>query len=315
MNPSLPRLRASHAWRRQWRTATWPPAPWPDTVTSVSDEIPLPEPDSPELDARGITGDHRLIYSYLYERRDSPPTMQDIRRYVRDVTGIDDEQLDRRKRELHKTFRIDRVRSGRETRYQLAGWAEDINPDAHVISMRVRYQVLQAGRCNKCGRTAEADGVKLVVDHVIPQRWGGGNEITNLQPLCDDCNSGKKDYYGEFDSFAEQIRQAANYDEPHRRIAMLFRAFGDQWVSSELLGAVASAKQYQEDWQKRTRELRYLGWTIKTKTERRAGARTQVFYRALGDVPIPEGNLAEQIRRIEKQRKEATKPRSGPGEP
>lgn len=182
------------------------------------------------------------------------------------------------------------------------GWAEIINPNAHLISKRLRYEVLQAGRCNKCGRTAEADGVRLVVDLVIPQRWGGGNETTNLQPLCEDCNGGKKDHYSQFDSFAEQIRQAANYDEPHQRIAMLFRAFGDQWVPSELLGAVASVKQYQKDWQKRARELRYLGWTLETRRARRAGARTQVYYRAVGATPLPEGNLAEEIRRIKRQR-------------
>ncbi|MEV7961762.1 HNH endonuclease [Oerskovia paurometabola] len=271
----------------------------------MTEEIPLPEPDSPELEAWGITGDHRLIYNFLYERRDSPPTMQEVRRHVRNLTGTDDEQLDRRKRELHKTFRIQAVRTGREIRYRLVGWAEIINPNAHLISKRLRYEVLQTGRCNKCGRTAEADGVKLVVDHVIPQRWGGGNEITNLQALCEDCNGGKKDYYSQFDSFADQIRQAANCDEPHRRIAMLFRAFSDQWVPSELLGAVASARQYQEDWQKRARELRYLGWTLETKRERRAGARVQVYYRAVGPTALPEGNLAEEIRRIESQRRQA----------
>jgi hypothetical protein len=31
-------------------------------------------------------------------------------------------------------------------------------------------------------------------------------------------------------------------------------------VRSDLLGIVASAKNYQEDWQRRIRDLRFLGW-------------------------------------------------------
>lgn len=278
-------------------------APEADTVTSVTEPKPLPEPDSPELDTCGITGDHRLIYNFLYARRDNPPTMQEIRLHVRELTGSDSEQLDRRKRELHKTFDIRVVRVGREIRYLLGGWARIINAGAHGINRRVRFEVLQSGRCSKCGRTAVADGIKLVVDHVIPQRWGGGHDVANLQPLCEDCNAGKKDYYGQFDAFATQIRQAAKHVEPHRRIAMLLQAFGDEWVPSELLGAVASVQQFQEDWQKRARELRFLGWTIETRKVSRRGARTQVYYRAVGDTSLPEGNLSEEIRRIEKRRR------------
>jgi hypothetical protein len=38
-------------------------------------------------------------------------------------------------------------------------------------------------------------------------------------------------------------------------------------VPSDLIGVVASAKQYQEDWQKRLRELRTLGWMIEYRRE------------------------------------------------
>jgi hypothetical protein len=44
----------------------------------------------------------------------------------------------------------------------------------------------------------------------------------------------------------------------HVRIGELLKASRGRPVSSELIAIVAN----QEDWQKRTRELRYLGWHI-----------------------------------------------------
>ncbi len=41
-------------------------------------------------------------------------------------------------------------------------------------------------RCLACG----ADG-PLTVDHIVPLEQGGSNDITNLQPLCNRCNSRK----------------------------------------------------------------------------------------------------------------------------
>ena len=34
---------------------------------------------------------------------------------------------------------------------------------------------------------------KLTVDHIVPQKYGGSNSISNLQPMCQRCNSIKKD--------------------------------------------------------------------------------------------------------------------------
>lgn len=41
--------------------------------------------------------------------------------------------------------------------------------------------------CLACGK----DDVLLTVDHVIPVSMGGSNDISNLQPLCQSCNSSK----------------------------------------------------------------------------------------------------------------------------
>jgi 5-methylcytosine-specific restriction endonuclease McrA len=59
---------------------------------------------------------------------------------------------------------------------------------------QARYGALKAanGRCQCCGATAN-DGVKLVVDHILPIRthWHLRFEPTNLQVLCNDDNLAK----------------------------------------------------------------------------------------------------------------------------
>jgi 5-methylcytosine-specific restriction endonuclease McrA len=45
------------------------------------------------------------------------------------------------------------------------------------------------GKCLCCGR----DDVKLTADHVVPVSKGGTSNIDNLQPLCQTCNSKKRD--------------------------------------------------------------------------------------------------------------------------
>lgn len=42
------------------------------------------------------------------------------------------------------------------------------------------------GKCLRCGRS-----VKMTADHVFPINLGGSNNISNIQPLCLECNSGK----------------------------------------------------------------------------------------------------------------------------
>jgi hypothetical protein len=44
-------------------------------------------------------------------------------------------------------------------------------------------------RCLKCNATNK----KLTIDHVVPISKGGTNWISNIQPLCLSCNSGKRD--------------------------------------------------------------------------------------------------------------------------
>lgn len=65
--------------------------------------------------------------------------------------------------------------------------------DGMSVSTRTRFEVFKRDgfTCQYCGRHRDEDGVKLHIDHVIPVKEGGGDEIENLVTACQDCNLGK----------------------------------------------------------------------------------------------------------------------------
>jgi 5-methylcytosine-specific restriction endonuclease McrA len=241
--------------------------------------------------------------------------MVEIRAWAANELGVAHSQIDRRVRSLREHFDVPVTRIGGTYRYVLRGWsvghAQSGEP---TISDRIRAEVLAPGRCAQCGRTPLVHGVVLVVDHKIPRAWGGGNEIENLQPLCEDCNHGKRDYYSSYDAHAAKIAAAIRHEEPHRRIGELLKAFDGAWVPGDLVGIVASAIQYQEDWQKRTRELRTLGWRIDTQKRHNEGYKVRTYYRVSHWENWPSGSISAEIRRLERENKErraAAKGRKG----
>ena len=66
----------------------------------------------------------------------------------------------------------------------------------------LRYKILSRDKfkCVLCGWGQE-EGVRLEVDHIIPQHQGGKNNIDNLRTLCQLCNVGRNgnDYKAPFD--------------------------------------------------------------------------------------------------------------------
>lgn len=46
----------------------------------------------------------------------------------------------------------------------------------------------ECANCGKKLRKGDAD-----IDHILPQSWGGGNGLHNLQCLCRYCNRSKRD--------------------------------------------------------------------------------------------------------------------------
>lgn len=179
----------------------------------MADSIELPEPDSEQVAALVGSTTQRLLYGFLFRRRDSPPTMAELRLFVASALGEDQSQTDRRLRELRRYFEIEAVRIDNEIRYVLRGWSATRPASAGVaISLRRRAEILASQRCAQCGRTPLEDNVKLVVDHKVPLSWGGDNEPENLQPLCEECRVGKRDDFRSFEAHAEQIRAAIEFN-------------------------------------------------------------------------------------------------------
>lgn len=68
---------------------------------------------------------------------------------------------------------------------------------------------------------------------------------------------------------------------------------------------VASAQEYQEDWQRRLRDLRFIGWDYEHKKRTLDGfSRVWVFYRLKRSAPWPD-NIHEAITGEEQRRKAA----------
>lgn len=260
----------------------------------------LPSPDSDELKNLVRGSSERGIYAVLYNHRSEALTMAEIRQIMGLEAG-QQEHLNRRMRELYRTFEIERTHRGTETLYRLVKKLDEMR-NTDTISMKVRAFILKDQRCAQCGRTPLEDHVKLHVDHKIPQEWGGTNDPDNLQPLCSDCNEGKKNFFATYNKYADQIKQAANYDEPHKRIGELLKAFQGEFVPPDLIEIVANTKQYQDDWQKRLRELRTLGWNIDVD-KRKEGKRFIAYYAVKHHEPWPEGSIRTEITRREALRK------------
>ena len=65
------------------------------------------------------------------------------------------------------------------------------NRDPLPASTKALVVKAAGGLCFACGSAAEPQ-----VDHILPRRWGGTNDISNLQVLCGDCNRRKRDRQG-----------------------------------------------------------------------------------------------------------------------
>ena len=62
-----------------------------------------------------------------------------------------------------------------------------------AIGKKVRFEVLKRDKftCQWCGRSPVTDDVVLQIDHIVPVKEGGDNNVLNLVTSCFDCNIGK----------------------------------------------------------------------------------------------------------------------------
>lgn len=240
------------------------------------------------------TAIHRRILALLIDNPDGL-SVTEIRKRLA-LSGEEHQHLDRRIRDLDEQHRIERVRKEGATFYVYVG--PRTTPRLRSpIHPKVRAEVLlnAHGACAMCGRTIGRDGVRLEVDHIVPVEWGGTSDIWNLQALCSEDNAAKKAYFAGFDP--RLMKRVYAYRKVHQRIGELLRALHPNYVESSLLGAVAG----QEDWHKRLRELRTIGWAIEVKKTRRANGRVTSAYKATKWAELSDDPAAD-IRRAEKQR-------------
>jgi len=88
-----------------------------------------------------------------------------------------------------------------------------------TVSKRLRFEILRRDNnaCKVCGRTPPE--VKLHVDHVVPVALGGGNEPSNLQTLCSDCNGGKSSVPADAPVVADVAADAQRWSLAMQQVA------------------------------------------------------------------------------------------------
>jgi hypothetical protein len=213
-----------------------------------------------------------------------------------ELSAEEQQHLDRRVRDLDGEHEIDRVREAGAILYVYRG-KRSAPRNRTPIPPKVRAEVLlnAHGACAMCGRTIDRDGITLQIDHIVPVEWGGKSEIGNLQALCVEDNAAKKAYFAGFDQ--QLMKKVFAFPKVHQRIGQLLVLLQPNYVESSLLGAVAA----QEDWQKRLRELRTLGWRIEHRKTKQANGRVTTAYKVTKWVELSDDPSAD-VRRIEKQR-------------
>ena len=267
----------------------------------------LPRPGTKDLEELVPNWEQRAVYEFLYSRRDDPPTMQEVRDHMAETYEAH-EQVDRRLRNLrgnpsYLDVPSKRTPDGRWV-YVLAGFRKDVTRGkSRGVSSRDEAEMYArcGQRCAMCGKTPKDDGVKLVVDHIVPQHWGGGDDVDNLQPLCEYHNHGKQAFYSSFDEYASVIRAAIGLDEVHLRIGELLKAMPGQEVPVDLITVVAREENHGDP-TRRMRELRALGWSIKAG-KRKVGKRTTSFYVLERWEPWPPEGPRKAVSRLEAERK------------
>jgi hypothetical protein len=216
--------------------------------------------------------------------------------------GVTEHQhLDRRIRELDSLYDIRRVRQRNNVLYVLVGERrEPIDTEPIDKTTRARILHLSGGRCQMCGRTTAEDGIKLQVDHKVPREWGGPTVDENLWALCSECNQGKRNFFASITD--QRVREAILHPSVHIRLGELLKAFAGEPVPKTYLQIVAYT---HDDFEKRLRELRELGWRYRP-VKRKEARRVRTYFVLQHWEPWPE-NPAAAIREAEARKRRPTK--------
>ena len=146
--------------------------------------------------------------------------------------------------------------------------------------------------CAMCGRSACRHGVMLMSINSFPRTISAHQDF-----ICEECNAGIGIYLQPTDPpWMDGVR---SHQSVHIRLGETLKAFKGEPVAAATLDFVAN----QDDWKKRVRELRYLGWEIETFNRKLSGGRVSSYYRLVKSCPWPE-DPTRIIRRYERDRAE-----------
>lgn len=70
------------------------------------------------------------------------------------------------------------------------------NGGKHTLEEWLALKTKYKNTCLRCGKREPQ--IKLTKDHVFPIKWGGSNNINNIQPLCFNCNCQKNRKYIDY---------------------------------------------------------------------------------------------------------------------
>lgn len=84
-----------------------------------------------------------------------------------------------------------------------------------ALKKRVRFEILRRDNftCRYCG--SKAPDVRLHVDHVIPRRHGGTDDLWNLTAACMECNIAKLDGMPHADIISQVREDHTYYQSSH----------------------------------------------------------------------------------------------------
>jgi hypothetical protein len=237
-------------------------------------------------------------------------TIYEIRKLLPSTIEVQ-QHLDKRVRELRGAYDV--PYDSRRGVYTLLGERAQPVADDGAIPSKVRAEILHRahGRCQMCGRTVAEDHVKLQLDHKVPRNWGGKTEADNLWALCQLCNGGKRDYFSSFDD--EIMSKIMSRRSVYERIAETLLLNMGKPTPAWLLDFVANADDWQDDWQKRLRELRYpvIGMIIKASRRKNENGRWEAAYTLKTWVPLPPDHktLIKNYEKENRKKRQASKAR------
>ena len=136
----------------------------------------------------------------------------------------------------------------------------------------------------------------LVAIHEVSREREGNTVSDNLHTVCEECNAGLEGCCFKLPD-PEWMRGVMGQKSVHVRLGETLKAFKGAPVDAATLEFVAN----QDDWKKRLRELRYLGWEIGTFNRRISEARVSSFYRLVRSRPWP-ADPTGVIRQYERDR-------------